>query len=99
MNSTTMNARQINKVGVLGSGVMGAGIAAHLANAGIPVVLLDIVPPDLSKIEKAKPAALMSAGAARLITTGTFETDLGKLADCDWIVEAVLDARSAYKKS
>ena len=96
------SARKIAKVGVLGSGVMGSGIAAHVANAGVPVVLLDIVPPDLGKIEKAKPAALMSNAAARLITTGTFEADLAKLADCDWIVEAVLERvdvkQNVYRK-
>jgi 3-hydroxyacyl-CoA dehydrogenase len=86
-----MAPRSIQKVGVLGSGVMGSGIAAHVANAGVPVVLLDIVQPDLAKIEKAKPAALMSKAAARLVTTGTFENDLAKLAECDWIVEAVLE--------
>ena len=48
---------RIDKVGIVGAGTMGGGIAAHLANIGIPVVLLDIVPPDLSEAEKNKPAA------------------------------------------
>ena len=45
---------QIKKAAVLGSGVMGSGIAAHLANIGIPTLLLDIVPNELSKEEEAK---------------------------------------------
>src|SRR5689334_1723941 len=45
--------KPIRKVAVLGSGVMGGGIAAHLANAGIPVLLLDIVPPKLTEAERA----------------------------------------------
>ena len=44
--------RKIKKVGVIGAGVMGSGIAAHLANASIPCVMLDIVPPNLTKEEK-----------------------------------------------
>ncbi|MBS0644674.1 MAG: 3-hydroxyacyl-CoA dehydrogenase [Proteobacteria bacterium] len=93
---------QIRKVGVVGAGTMGAGIAAQVANAGIPVVLLDIVPDGakdrstlakgaLDRLRKAEPAALMHDGAARLIEPGNLEDDLGKLADCDWIVEAVLE--------
>ena len=72
---------------------MGSGIAAHCANAGIPVVLLDIVPPDgkggknafasgaLAKLKKSKPAAFMHARNEQLITIGNFDDDLGKVAD------------------
>jgi len=92
----------IARVGVLGAGVMGAGIAAHVANAGIPVVLLDIVPSGavdrnalaagaLDKLRKAKPAPFMAEKNARWITTGNLEDDLTLLADCDWIVEAVIE--------
>jgi 3-hydroxyacyl-CoA dehydrogenase len=92
----------IRKVGVIGAGTMGAGIAAHVANAGVPVVLLDIVPNGannrnalaegaVAKLRKAEPAAFMHDGAAKLIEPGNLEDDLGKLADCDWIVEAVLE--------
>ncbi len=92
----------IARVAVLGSGVMGAGIAAHVANAGVPVVLLDIVPAGasdrnalaagaLARMAKQKPAPLMSARAARRITPGNLEDHLGLLADCDWIVEAVVE--------
>ena len=95
---------RIHKVAVLGAGTMGARIAAHFANAGVPSYLLDIVPPDAdvparNKIaaagleggKKAKPAAFMDTSLARLITIGNFEDDLKKLADVDWIIEAVVE--------
>lgn len=89
----------IKKVGVIGSGVMGSGIAAQIANAGIPVVLLDIKPADgtnlaaraVEKMLKADPAPFMSARNAKLITPGNMEDDIGLLSDCDWIVEVVLE--------
>src|SRR6218665_3905294 len=95
----------IGKVAVIGSGVMGSGIAAQVANAGIPVVLLDIVPKNLSdgedrskiangaieKMLKTDPAQLMSARNAKLITPGNLEDELKLLEDCDWIVEVVLE--------
>ncbi|MFL5707118.1 MAG: 3-hydroxyacyl-CoA dehydrogenase family protein, partial [Ktedonobacteraceae bacterium] len=96
-------AYHISKVAVLGAGVMGAAIAAHLANAGIPSLLLDIVPPDagkdrdkvartgLEKTLKARPAAFYSKRAASLITVGNIEDDLEELADVDWIIEAVVE--------
>lgn len=96
-------AYQISKVAVLGAGVMGAAIAAHLANVGIPSLLLDIVPPDagkdrdkvaragLEKALKARPAAFYSKRAAGLITVGNIEDDLEELADVDWIIEAVVE--------
>ncbi len=82
---------------------MGSGIAAHCANAGIPVVLLDIVPPDgkggknafasgaLAKLKKNKPAAFMHARNELLITVGNFDDDLGKVADVDLVIEAVVE--------
>jgi 3-hydroxyacyl-CoA dehydrogenase len=92
----------INKVAVIGAGVMGAGIAAQVANAGVPVLLLDIVPKTgdnrnaiaegaVAKMLKADPAPFMSKAAAKLVTPGNIEDDLDKLADCDWIVEAVVE--------
>ncbi len=92
----------IRKVAVIGAGVMGAGIAAHVANAGVPVVLLDIVPKGaadrdviakiaVEKLLKTEPAAFMSKAAAKLVTTGNIEDHLGLIADCDWIVEAVIE--------
>jgi 3-hydroxyacyl-CoA dehydrogenase len=92
----------IGKVAVIGAGVMGAGIAAQVANSGTPVVLLDIVAKDnpnrsaiaegaVAKLLKADPAPLMSKSAAKLIETGNVEDDLDKLKDCDWIIEAVIE--------
>ena len=92
----------INKVAVIGAGVMGSGIAAQIANAGLPVVLLDIVPKDaedrnviakgaIEKMLKADPAPFMSKKNAKLIEVGNLEDDLEKLSDCDWIVEVVLE--------
>ncbi len=94
--------QKIEKVAVLGAGVMGAAIAAHVANAGIPVVLLDIVPKDaqdrnaiakgaVAKMLKAKPAPFMHTKNASLIECGNLEDDLDKLGECDWIVEAVIE--------
>lgn len=92
----------IKKVAVIGSGVMGSGIAAHVANAGIPVLLLDIVPAGannrnqlaegaIQKMLKTKPAPFMHAKIAKLVTPGNIEDDLGKLADVDWICEAIIE--------
>lgn len=100
----------IRKVAVIGAGTMGGGIAAHLANIGIPVVLLDIVPPDLKENEKnnpkarnrivnmlydrmakARPANLARPDRGDLITVGNLEDDFDKLADCDWIVEVIIE--------
>jgi 3-hydroxyacyl-CoA dehydrogenase len=96
--------KRIDKVAVLGAGTMGSRIAAHLANAGVPSLLLDIVPQgatgaDRNKIARAgldgavksKPAAFFEPGLARLVQIGNFEDDLAKLADCDWIIEAVVE--------
>jgi 3-hydroxyacyl-CoA dehydrogenase len=92
----------IQKAAVIGSGVMGSQIAAHIANAGIPVVLLDIVVkenPDrsalakgaLEKLRKADPAPFMHPKNAERITPGNLEDDLDTLAGVDWIIEAVLE--------
>src|ERR1700746_2212579 len=96
--------KHIHRVAILGAGTMGARIAAHFANAGVPSYLLDIVPPDadgparnkiaaagLDAARKAKPAAFMDSSLARLVTVGNFEDDLKKLADVDWIIEAVVE--------
>jgi 3-hydroxyacyl-CoA dehydrogenase len=96
--------KRINKVAVLGAGTMGARIAAHFANAGVPSYLFDIVPPDadgparnkiaaagLDAAKKSKPAAFMEPSLAKLVTVGNFEDDLKKLADVDWIIEAVVE--------
>jgi len=92
----------IKKVCVIGAGTMGAGIAAQVANAGVPVLLLDIVPKDgtnrnaiaegaVARMLKADPAPFMSKAAAKLVETGNIEDDLARVAECDWIVEAVIE--------
>lgn len=91
----------VKKVCVIGAGTMGAGIAAQVANAGVPVLLLDIVrdPDDRSsvargaveKMLKTDPAPFMSKAAARLVEVGNIEDDLGKVAECDWVVEAIIE--------
>ena len=96
--------KRIHKVAVLGAGTMGARIAAHLANAGVPSFLLDIVPAGadagsrnkialagLEAARKAKPAAFFEPSLASLVTPGNFEDDLKRVAEVDWIVEAVIE--------
>jgi len=110
LNVTPANKRKIAKVAVLGSGVMGAGIAGHLANIGFDVTMLDIVPFDLTDEQKkdpaqrnrivtaakkallkSKPAALFEKSVADKIKIGNFDDDLEKLADCDWIIEVIIE--------
>jgi 3-hydroxyacyl-CoA dehydrogenase len=92
----------IRRAAVLGAGTMGSRIAAHLANAGIPTLLLDLIPDGegdrsrlakaaLAALAKSKPAALYEPTLAMLITPGNFEDDLPKLAKCDWVIEAVAE--------
>lgn len=98
---------------VIGAGVMGSGIAAQIANAGHEVWLLDIVPEGganrnaiaegaIERMSRAEPSPLMSAAAARRIRPGNIEDDLPKLAECDWIIEAVVERlevkRALYQK-
>ncbi len=108
--------RQINRVAVLGAGVMGATIAAHLANAGLEVLLLDIVPRELTDKEvaqglslespqvrnriataglsgllKMKPAPFYLKKYADQVSVGNFDDDLGKLKECDWVIEVVIE--------
>jgi 3-hydroxyacyl-CoA dehydrogenase len=99
--------RRIEKVVVLGAGTMGARIAAHFANAGVPVLLLDIVPPGLTSgdpaernkivrtgldaAKKSKPAAFFTAAMADKISIGNFEDDLQRCKDADWIIEVVAE--------
>lgn len=90
----------VRRAAVLGAGTMGSRIAAHLANAGIPVLLLDmpsegarsrLAQGALAALAKAKPAALYEASVAARITPGNFDDDLAKLAECDWVIEAVAE--------
>ena len=98
----------IRKVGVIGAGVMGAGIAAHMANAGLPVVLLDVVPDGanarnalsdaaVARLLKTNPAPLMHKRNARRIVTGNIEDDLNQLGECDWIIEAIIENLDAKR--
>ena len=109
-------AAPIRKVAVLGAGTMGAAIAAHCANAGLTVDLLDVAPDALTPEEEAKgltledrevrnrivqagfermkaarPAALMSAALERQIRLGNLTDDLGRVAEADWVVEAIVE--------
>ncbi len=103
--------RRIRKVAVIGSGIMGGGIAALLAGAGVEVLLLDIVPFDLTDEEKKNPKArnrMVEAGLnaaikskpplfydkkndVPMISTGNLDDDFDKLAECDWIIEVVVE--------
>jgi 3-hydroxyacyl-CoA dehydrogenase len=98
----------IQRCAVLGAGLMGAGIAAHLANAGFPVLLLDmperegtdrsaIARAAVERMRKADPQPFMSSDAPRLIEAGNFDDDLGKLADCDWIIEVIIEDLAAKR--
>ena len=92
---------EVQRVGVLGSGTMGARIAAHIANAGVPVLLLDLASSDANRnaiplmavdgLRKAKPSAFAHASAASLIAVGNFDDDLDRLKECDWVIEAVAE--------
>ncbi len=88
-------SNQIRKVAVIGAGVMGKGIAAHLANCGIPSLLLDVkrewVEKALVDLPKMKPGLLYDNADLRLITPGTIEHDLEKVRECDWIVEVIIE--------
>lgn len=111
--------KRINKVAVLGSGVMGSGIAALFANIGLEVVMLDIVPFDLKEEEKNNKAARNRIGNAALdaaikgkapanpfydkafaknVTVGNFDDDIALIADCDWIIEVVIERLDIKKQ-
>ncbi len=108
--------RAIRKVAVVGSGVMGSRIACHFAGIGIKVLLLDIVPRELTEAEKAKgltadskqvrnrivsealqatikakPSAIYTKEVANNVSIGNIDDDLPKIADCDWVLEAVIE--------
>lgn len=108
--------RPIRKVAIVGSGVMGSRIAAHFAGIGVQVLLLDIIPRELTEEDKAKgitvdnpgwrnrivndalqatlkasPSAVYTKDVAKRISIGNIEDDLHKIADCDWVIEAVIE--------
>jgi 3-hydroxyacyl-CoA dehydrogenase len=93
---------RIRKVAVLGAGTMGAAIAAHCANAGLEVDLLDIAPDDdddkdavvragFDRMQNARPAALMGENVADRIRIGNFEEHFERVGEADWIVEAIIE--------
>ena len=103
--------RIIKKVAVLGSGVMGSRIACHFANIGLQVLLLDIVGKDadaksrnklvndaLASTLKSNPSPVYLKSFARRITTGNFEDDMSKIADCDWVIEVVVERLDIKQK-
>ena len=85
----------IRTVAVLGAGTMGAQIAAHFANAGVPALLLDVTADaatqGLERARRLKPDPFFTADSGKLITTGSVDADLPRIADADWIVEAVVE--------
>lgn len=103
----------IQKVAVIGSGVMGSGIAAQIANAGFDVILMDIVPQGaadrsmlaknaIQKLLKDKPAAFMHPRFADRVQPANIEDDIALLGEADWIIEVVIEKkeikRDLYKK-
>ena len=94
------------RIAVIGAGTMGSGIAGQIANAGHKVLLLDLTTKAtdyaLERLQKSEPAPLHQRGNVDLIETGTIEADFDKLAECDWIVEAVVERldikRDLYKR-
>ena len=116
-------APRIERAAVLGSGVMGATIAAQLANAGLSVLLLDLVPraptPEeaaaglglgdaavrnrlataaIAGLERLKPAPLYLAADAARIEPGNLEDHLGRLAECDWVIEVVVEDMAVKRR-
>jgi 3-hydroxyacyl-CoA dehydrogenase len=99
--------RTVHRVAVLGAGTMGSRIAAHFANAGIPALLLDVpgqpnrnapAQQGIQNALKHRPGGFFTYDKAALVEPGNFDDDLAKLADCDWIIEAIvenLDAKRA----
>src|SRR5580658_8591742 len=115
--------RNIRKVAIIGSGVMGSRIACHFAGIGVQVLLLDVVPPALNDAEtakgltlsskqvrnrivndalqaalKSKPAAVYTKAVVSHIKTGNIDDDLPKIADCDWIIEVVVERLDIKQK-
>jgi 3-hydroxyacyl-CoA dehydrogenase len=94
---------RISRVAVLGAGTMGAAIAAHCANSGLEVDLLDIAPDEpeddkneivragFEQMKNARPAALMSQSVAERMRIGNFEDDLERVAEADWVLEAIVE--------
>jgi 3-hydroxyacyl-CoA dehydrogenase len=114
-----MSKRIIKKIAVLGSGVMGSRIALHFAGIGLQVLLLDIVPKDVSEKDpkaarnkivndslqaalKSNPSPSYTKDVVKKVRTGNFEDNLQDIADCDWVIEVVVERldikQSLYEK-
>ena len=103
-----MSRFQVKKVAVLGAGVMGAQIAAHLVNVKVPVVLFDLPAKEGAKngvslksiegLKKLKPSPLGVADDASLIVPANYEEHLALLKDCDLVIEAIAE-RLDWKQS
>ncbi|MBP7478657.1 MAG: 3-hydroxyacyl-CoA dehydrogenase family protein, partial [Chitinophagales bacterium] len=94
------NNRRINKIAVLGSGLMGSGIALHLAGSGFEVLLLDlksegmpnkIATESLQKSIAAKPSNIHHKSFTSRISLGNFDDDMPKIKDCDWVIEVIIE--------
>ena len=98
---------RMRRLGVVGAGTMGAGIAALAASAGIPVELLDVRGSDgtlegparegLTRALRARPAAFMHPSRAALVRVGSSEDHLDRLGDCDWVIEAIIERADAKR--
>jgi 3-hydroxyacyl-CoA dehydrogenase len=86
---------RIRTAAVLGAGTMGAQIAAHLANAGVPTLLLDVTPQiareGLERAKAMKPDPFFTPSTHTLVRTGGFDQDLESVSTCDWIIEAIVE--------
>src|SRR5688572_759148 len=91
--------RTISRAVVIGAGTMGGGIAAHFANAGIPVYLLDVATEGvLARLKKHKPPMFFTPETADLVTVGHIEQDEQWIAEGDWIVEAIFENLDAKRE-
>ena len=101
MSTSAIPFHKIKRAAVLGSGVMGSRIACHLAQTGSQVFLLDLPSAEgprnaiadghLKAAIKSNPSPLYSKRFAQRITTGNFDDDLAQIANCDWIIEVVVE--------
>jgi 3-hydroxyacyl-CoA dehydrogenase len=104
--------RRLQRAAVLGAGVMGAAIAAHLANVGLDVYLLDIIPDDATldpsarnrlaeqakkQLQKQKPSPIYTKEVLNRIHPGNLEDHLSVISDCDWVIEAVVENLAVKK--
>ena len=91
----TSSHTPVRSVAVLGAGTMGAQIAAHFANTGVPALLLDlttdIAAEGLKRARALKPDPFFTTDTHRLVSVGGFESDLPRIKDADWIIEAVVE--------